>query len=240
MAAIVTGLGLAFDYTGANWLNISFSNWGLIGLIAFGVFVVLTLVREIDRALQQKPNIMVSPEIHNDRATLIVTNIGGEANFTAKARVRATVPEPALYTMCWESVPTTDCHIDGGGGTASILVAEKAKFDHRGDDFSTSFLKGDLILFKRGASGGEIFPAFSGETSKETVGGKEIISGTSIERCILEITITATPTLRNKWGTRKYLCEIENRHIKLSETELSVPHKSYSQNDCQGDNSAIL
>lgn len=224
--AILCVLGFAFSLTGESVLTLSPNNWGIIGIIAFGVFFVSTVAREIDLALEQKPNIIVSPEIHDDRATLVITNTGGEANFTAKARVRATIPEPALYTMCWESVPATNCHIDGGGGTASILVAEKAKFDHMTGDVSTSFFKGYLILFKRGTVGGEAFPAFSGETSKKIIDGKEIISGTSMERCIVEITITAAPTPRKRWGTRKYLCEIENEQIKLCETELSVPDKS--------------
>jgi hypothetical protein len=185
--------------------------------------VVLTVVREVDWAWQQRPNIMVSAEIHDDRATLVVTNNGGEADFTAKARVRASIPEPALYTMCWESVPDTSCHIDGDGGTASIQVAAKSKLQHITGDVDTSFYPGSLILFKRSASGVEVFPAFSGETSKEIIDGREIISGTSLERCIVEVTITATPRLKKKWGTHKYLCEIKNDEIALSETELSTP-----------------
>jgi len=229
-------LGFAFDLTGGSVLAISSSNWGIIGLVAFVSFIILTLAREVTLMWKQKPNITVNPEVHNNRATLVVTNTGGEANFTAKARVRAVTPEPALYTMCWESEPTMTCHIDGGGGIASILVAEKARLNHidkiamdENSDYSTTFLKGDLLLFKMDTSGRQTFPAYSGKTSKEIRNGREITSGTFTFRCIVEVTITATPAPKKKWGIYKYLCEIENGQIKLSETELSTPHMSYSQ-----------
>lgn len=232
ISVTIAALGFGFDLAGASVLTWSSNNWGIVGIGAFGMFFVLTLVKEVDVALQQKPNITVSPEVHGDRATLVVTNTGGAANFTARARVRATIPEPALYNMYWESVRGTSCHIDGGGGAGSILVAGRAKLNQidkiaidQDSDVSTSFLRGDLILFRMGTGGVASFPAFSGETSKEIKDGREIISGTSKERCIVEITITATPALKKKWGTRKYLCEIENRQIKLYETELSTPHK---------------
>lgn len=227
VTGLVTALGFVLDYTGGSWLNISSNDWGLIGLISFVVFVALTVGREVDWAGQQKPDIIVRPEVHGDRALLVVTNTGGAANFTAKARVRAAIPEPELYTMCWESVPAMNCPIDGDGGTASITVAGKSKSDHIiPGDVTTSFFKGSLILFKMVASGVEAFPAVSGKTRQTIVDDDEVTEYTFMERCIVEVTITATPKLKRKWGTRKYLCEIENEQIKLCETELSVPHKS--------------
>lgn len=224
VTAIIGVLGFACDLTGKNLPALSSHNLGIIGLLAFIIFILLTLVREVNLIWEQRPNVIVRPEIHSGRATLVVTNTGGAGNFTAKARAIASIPAPALYTMCWESISTISCPVDGDGGTASILVAEKAKFNYKGEDVSTSFFAGDLILFKMGVSGSQMFPAFSGKTRTEIVDGQECISGTSVERCILEITITAAQTLKKKWGTRKYLCEIEEGQIKLSETDLSSPH----------------
>lgn len=230
--AILGALGLASGLTGESVLGLSASNWGIVGLIAFTVFFGLTVAREVDLALEQRPNIVVRPEIHDDRALLVVTNIGGSGSFTAKARAMATTPGSELYTMYWEPISAANCLIDGDGGVASILVAGRAKLGHldrtaidRDGDFSTSFLKGDLLLFKIGTRGIESFPAFSGICSKEIRDGREITSGTIADRCIVEVTITATPTLKKKWGTHKYLCEIENGQLKLCETELSVPHQ---------------
>ncbi|MBI2846654.1 MAG: hypothetical protein HYX82_02095 [Chloroflexi bacterium] len=226
MTGLLAGLGLAFDYTGESVLTISPSHWGRIGLIASGIFVLLTAIREIDLALQQKPEIIVKPQIHNGRAILEVRNIGGEANFTAKARVIATVPERELYTMYWESVRDISCHIDGDGGIASILVGEKAKRDVilKGEPLK-SILRGGIELFKMGTSGEQTFSVFSGERSIERIGDKLITEGKAIARCIVEVTITATPRLKSKWGTHKYLLEIdENGILRFDETQLSVPH----------------
>ena len=231
VTAIIGVLGFAFSLAGESALTLSANNWGIIGLIAFGTFILLTLAKEVGMMWAQRPDVTVSPEIHNDRAILVVTNTGGEGDFTATARVRAAIPEPKLYTMYWESVHAAHCHIDGGGGVASILVAGRAKLDHidklalEQGDTSKSYLKGDLLLFKLGTRGVESFPAFSQATWKKLKDGKEIDVYTNADRCIVEVTITATPTLKKKWGTRKYLCEIENGQIRLYETELSVPHK---------------
>ena len=230
MSAVFTALGFVIDYTGGSLWNVSSNDWGVIGLISFVVFAGLTVYREADWASARKPEITVTPEINNERAKLVVTNNGGEGNFTAKARVRASLPGPELYTMYWESVSDVSCHIDGGGGVASILVGRRARSNYidklalQEGDTSRSYLKGDLLLLKMGAKGPDSFAAFSQATWKEVRDGKEVNVYTNADRCILEVTITATPTLRKKWGTRKYLCEIEDGQIKLYETELSVPH----------------
>jgi len=226
MTALLAGLGFAFDYTGESWLDISSGGWGLIGLIAFGVFVAITIGREIDIAFQQRPNVMVRPEVRNNRAILVVKNIGAEADFTAKARVIASNPEAELYTMYWESVPGTSCHIDGDGGIATILVGEKAKYDNKTMEVEPFFMKGDLVLFKMGTTGEQTFPVFAREGEVVIKDGREIkSSGTQIPRCITEVTITSTPRLKKRWGTNKYLLEIENGDIRFGETNLSNPHK---------------
>ena len=50
--------------------------------------------------------------------------------------------------------------------------------------------------------------------------------GTDLERCIVEIKITATPRLKRKWDIHKYIVEIDetNGELKFYETALSNPH----------------
>ena len=65
MTALVAALGFSLDYSGGSIAGINTSNWGLIGLIAFGVFALITLIREIDSAIQPHPKIeydSVSPD----------------------------------------------------------------------------------------------------------------------------------------------------------------------------------
>ncbi len=209
------------------------SPWGAEPIhVAFWLLVIGSIYTCVTQGIKMKrlenrlPDIKVKPEIYNGRATLAVENTGGEADFTAKARVTATRPEHELYTMCWESTPSTQCHIDGDGGVASILIGEKAKCDNNTRDITTFFMKGDFILSKRDATGDQIFPVFSNGSTKEVIGGEEWIECRALDRCIVEITITATPRLKKKWGMHKYLCGIENGEIRLSETNLSSPHKA--------------
>jgi hypothetical protein len=194
-------------------------------LLIGSVYTTITQGIRVKRSENRLPDINVKSEIHDDRVTLTVENTGGEADFTAKARVTATMPEQELYTMCWDSIQGPQCHIDGDGGIASILVGEKARYDNHTRDIAAFFMKGGLVLFKRGATGEQIFPVFSGGTSKEVIDGEEWTKGSALDRCIVEITITATPRLKKKWGMHKYLCEIEHGEIRFLETELSNPHK---------------
>jgi hypothetical protein len=177
--------------------------------------------------LEQRPNITVSPEVHGERSRLIVRNTGGPGDFTARGRVRASSPEPELYTMYWESMTGVSNHIDGDGGTGSIVVAEKSQAKvYVSDAVEKSYSKGDLVLFKAGEDGMERFPVFSGKSRRIVEGEDERTVYTYVERCIVEVAITATPSLRKKWGTNRYLCEIKDGELKLCETDLLVPDVS--------------
>ena len=223
VSVIIGGLGFASTLTGDSVLAISPERGWVVGIVAFGVFFIVTLAREVDLELQQKPNIVVVPEISSECAKLVVRNIGGAGKFSARAKVEGSHPETGLYTMNWESVNDISCHIDGNGGTASIVVGKEAKESRLGGDADTAIFKGSLILSKMGESGVEEFPVISGKI-RHVTGVKEYSEHTYVERCIVQVTITATPTLKKKWGTRKYLCEIEKGQIKLCETELSDPN----------------
>ncbi len=58
MAALAAGFGLAWDYTGQSISGLSPSDLGIIGLVAFVVFVLLTLAREIELYLHPHPRIV--------------------------------------------------------------------------------------------------------------------------------------------------------------------------------------
>ncbi len=200
-------------------------------LLSIGsIYTAIIQAVRIRRFENTRPNISVVPTVKNDRAILEVRNMGAEADFTAKARVIASQPEPELFTMYWESNRNAHCHIDGGGGIATILVGEKAKQDNRTRDVETFYLRGDLVIFKMGTSGEQVFPVFSGERQMLTENGQRVISGTAISRCIVEVTITATPRLKKNGGTHRYLVEIANQNIEISKTILSSPHKVSYQN----------
>ena len=224
VAAFLIGIPASFTATRdfISWA----SPWGVQPIhLAFwllGIGAVYTTIVQgirIKGLESRRPDIIAEPKVYNDRAILEVHNIGGEADVTAKARIIATVPEPESYTMYWESVGTTNCHIDGGEGIASILVGKLARQDHLTGDIATTIFKGGLELFKMGTSGEQVFPTFSGEISKEIRNGVEIISGRPIDRCTVEIMLTATPKLKRKWGTHKYNLEINKGEIVFDEIQ---------------------
>lgn len=88
IAGVLACLGFALDYTGGSILTISSANWGIIGLIASGVFVVLTLVREIDLVLQQKPKIKATPILNDNNYYLLVHNTGEHAEFKTTVKIK--------------------------------------------------------------------------------------------------------------------------------------------------------
>ncbi len=221
-AAGFASVGFALDWTGGSIPNIHIDNWGKTGLVAFAVFGGLTLVREIDLLLQQRPNIKVTPEVHNGRALLEVHNSGAEADFTATARVIASLPEPELYTLAWEPTSKPTSHIDSGN-TASILVGEIAKQDYETLDIMTAYLKGEVVLSKIGELGSQIFPVISGETIVERKDDRTEVSSRPIDKHIVEITITSTPKLKRGYGTHRYIIgKGERGELKFYEEDVNA------------------
>ncbi len=234
VAALLIGVPDSFNATRdfVSWA----SPWGIQPLhLAFWLLGAGAIYTTIVQGIKTKrlesalPNIVVKPKVYNNQAILEIQNIGGEAEFTAKARVIATIPENNLYTMYWEPTGGIKCHIDGNGGTASLLVAEKAEEGHSivTQDIRKVIWEGHLALYRMGNAGIERFPAFSGKTSKKINGDTVREWGTTIARCIVEITLTATPRLRKKWDTHKYIVEVDETDGKLKfyETTLSTPGK---------------
>jgi len=212
------------------------SPWGIQPLhFAFWLLVIGAIYTTIVQGIRAKrlesalPNITVEPKVYENHAILEVRNTGGEADFTAMARVIATIPESNLYTMYWQPTGDSKRHIDGNGGIAPILVAEKAEEDYSltSQDIYKVIFKGSLALYRIGNAGIERFPVFSRERSKKINGDTIRESGVPIARCIVEIALTATPRLRRKWGANKYIIEVDKTDgkLKFHETTLSTPHK---------------
>ena len=124
MTALLAGGGLAFDYTGESVLTISSANWGLIGLIAFVVFILLTIAREVDLSLQQGPKIEVSEKKENDIFYLEVKNNGVAAEFEAQIQItedKTGDKKDTLYLGSWQI---------GANSTTIIRNIDRIKIAH--------------------------------------------------------------------------------------------------------------
>lgn len=58
ITAIVAAFGLALDIKGGSLANLSLNEWGVIGLIAAMIFIIITVFREIDLAWQPRPRVI--------------------------------------------------------------------------------------------------------------------------------------------------------------------------------------
>lgn len=70
MAALIAGIGLYLDYTGGSIAGLTFSNWKEIVIYAIGAALALTIGREIDLALQQRPKITLLPKVYRNQALM--------------------------------------------------------------------------------------------------------------------------------------------------------------------------
>lgn len=205
VSAVFVGLGVAFDYTGASFPNIT--NNIQVVLIAFIVFAGLTFAREIELLLQEKPKITIEPQVHKGEAFLVVHNSGASGLFRATGRIIATSVAPQLYVMYWEGLGT-ECTIDKDGKGA-IKVAELAKLTiTQGRDAQTAIFEGGIAGFKMGTSGEQIFPIRSYE---EYENGDKII-GHIKDKGEVEIAITSNPPPAKSFGLHRYLLDLDDRN----------------------------
>ena len=116
MAALVGAFGFALDYSGESWLSISSRNWGLIGLIALIVFVVLTVVREIEWELQKKPKAELAIHPHYP--------VGNEIKLVVHNKTKVSVSVGADMTCKTISAPS--------GVSALPLMAAPMGWDSSG------------------------------------------------------------------------------------------------------------
>ncbi len=209
LTAGLAGLGFSFDYTGKSIAGLSPDNLGLIGLIAMGIFIAITLYREVDLILEQKPKIVVEPTVYNDRAFLEVHNTGGEAYFTATARILSSTWESELITMVWDANKEKSCHIDNNG-RASILVGEKSLVT----DEAKHLIAGGLMLHRIGVLGDEVFGAMTmKQTPSKRRPGAEMY--TLLDKCIVEVEIASTPPLKKNLGSKRYTIEVLGSTVRF-------------------------
>jgi len=219
-SAAAIGYGLDFDEI----LQARFPWW----IISIGVFVGLTmwlitdLLKANQRLLNARPSITVKAVTHDGCAYLEVHNFGDkEGDFMAEARVLATIPGPSLYTMFWQPCGKSPHHIDSDGN-ASILVGKLAPQDHITEDVTTTYIRGDVLLYKMGVSSQEIFPVYTGKPIVENRGDAVVYSSETLCKHIIEVTITSTPKLKEKWGTHRYIIEDDGGRLKFYDEPVNV------------------
>ncbi len=183
------------------------------------------LQSQLDSIRDSMPNICTGLEVSDRRFNLVVRNFGGKgADFTANGRVVVGKPQRNLYVMYWEGIGSK-CHINGKGGVASILVAERAPCTIL-RDAESSIYEGELALFMIGTSGEQTFPVHTFVEKPTVINGREGIEIVSEDKCILEVTITSDPPLAEEFDMRKYELEIDHTHgNKLVFTDLLVSSK---------------
>lgn len=159
------------------------------------------------------PIISVEAIVYYDCAKLEITNNGFEADFAATARVVEGIVKPELYTMCWGPNPVTPRHINKGE-TATILVAQKAKESAKTDWVEKAVIRNGIELFKlenghQGSFGASTFEHVQKRqldemypTMKDTY--------TLKDDCVIEVTITASPTLIEPFEKRRYRVKIDD------------------------------
>jgi hypothetical protein len=224
VAGLIGVFGLAWDVTGDSALSISPNNWGLIGLVAFAAFIVITTVREIELALQQRPKIAVEPISNENQAKLEIHNSGGSATFTVKARGIKGFVQPGLYNMQWESSPRSPNCLIHHDGYESIKVGEISPKAYASSDPSYPIHRGGIMLYQMdGSTIGVSDPAII-EQYKHKELYPTMFKGDTIQKdkCIIKAMITSEPTPLKDYKARYFSIEIDHDHgHKLSFTELS-------------------
>jgi len=230
MTALMAGFGLAWDYTGKSVLTVSSGDWGLIGLICMGVFVLITIFREVDLALQKRPKIVVQAKTDDNLAILEVHNIGGKANFTARAKIVDKILQSQSYYMCWDSITEIECPINKDGD-ASILVGSLT------DEFKGYGPKPEreVVLFKMSGSGkGKLYLSSTEGNRELKLRNRYPTMKTKIptEECILEVSITSEPSPVKAFKPNRYLFKIDHDNedkLIFTPSLESTPDKEGSQ-----------
>ncbi len=193
-------------------LGISMLLWGVIIYTIGSLAIIGQMLYKEHKLVNALPSSAVKPVVYNERAILEIENLAGGADFTARARVISGTPEPELYGMYWEGVRgTSTYHIDGAGGTASILVGEIAE-ETILRDVKTAIYKGELQLFRMGTSGEQTFPSHTHREIPRMINGKEGIEITQEDKATLEVTITSSPQLKKSFNSQQYFLEIDREH----------------------------
>jgi hypothetical protein len=204
----------------------SIPNVTTVIFIVIGLVVIIDLWIENTKLIDKRPAITVTEDIQNALATLVVTNDGGGADFTASAKVvRGFSTFSGLYAMCWDSVVEAKCHINGKGGMASILVAGIADhtIGHNSNKTLSTIFKGDLVLYRQDATGRKEFTAHLSDPVTYRDGSSIIELGWAKNECVLEVTITADPPLKVPFQQRIYKLATYDNIFELSSMDSIIP-----------------
>lgn len=123
--------------------------------------------------------------------------------------------------MYWESDFNMTCPIDAGG-TASIVVGEVSR-----ETRPPAIIKDGLAFFKVGTQGEQTFGVSRGVRTKHDNSFEVTVEDASI----VEITITASPSLLQPWGTHCYEVKVDGR-ITINEiTKPLAPNREDSETE---------
>lgn len=130
IAAFVTGII-------GNWSDILQTQsvlgltWQQLSFLLFGI-IVLAIIIELElrhnKLESAHPRIVVRPMVSdNKRLILEVINNGFGGDFSGKAKIQKGSPHTDSLDLQWEASGQVRCHIDGGGGEATLLVGTHLK-----------------------------------------------------------------------------------------------------------------
>jgi hypothetical protein len=227
VGAIVLALATAGSYVFPIPPQVLQKWWPLIFFVLFCFYIgwyILEQDKRIGELEKAKPKIEVKSKVYDKCAKLEIMNNGGEATFTAKARVIKGTAQPELYSMCWESSPDNpNCPINHGD-TEPIIVAEIAPESAKTDDVFTAIYRGGIALYKMGRRriGVTTIETIREYENKERYPTMYKDISTQADKCVVEVVITSAPPPLEDYDVKYYSIEINHEHgHKLVLTQLS-------------------
>jgi len=189
--------------------------------LAFTIFVVAVLITVVESEIRYRklekarPRATIIPTVtDNTHAVLRVQNDGIGGDFSVTARVKSGAPSNDVFNPPWESNGQTRCHVDGGGGEATLLIAEKSveRLVNTNEDVS-----GQQITYKEW---GKLLLATvrNGKKMGYTLFGWDVdkLNSDISQSCVLEITVTSEPTLANPFKRQLFQLEMAKGHLLFS------------------------
>lgn len=214
MLALASATGFALDITQV--ANIGFKWWPLI---AFGVFMFLVIwvIRDLYRAnkdlLEKRSIIKVEARVQDNFAYLEVYNCGGEADFTAKARVVEGIKNTKWYYMYWDSVNKHQCHIDN---REPALISVAGIADETIEE--NGICMGEIVFYQMSESGKEGFGLFPvGTSDKKKLNARYPTMSQPLPKgkCTLEVRITSSPASLKEFKSQRYILDTEQRECNV-------------------------
>jgi len=199
------------------WLWIILLGIALV-LVPFIAFHRLRIKRDdiqgtLDSIKNAMPEIIVEPKVRDNCAYLEVRNTGTEAVFSANARIVEGIKQTEWYSMHWVSWEKIQRPINKDEPVlieVAIISSETLEND--------GIYQGGIGLIRTGDKGREVFGASTLEVIEDQkyretypvsypqmIKNKEIVG----DKCVIAITITSTPQLKEQFGIRKFSISID-------------------------------